>query len=156
MTGKGSAYVRPVLAISSGGGHWEQLKRLREAWQSYPVVYASVNPESGDEVAPARFFIVPHANRRMKLALIRCCFSVAVIVLRTRPAVVVSTGAAPGYFGIAIGKIIGARTLWLDSIANVDRLSLAGRMVRPFADEWLTQWEHLSRPGGPDYHGSIL
>jgi len=35
-------------------------------------------------------------------------------------------------------------------------LSLSGRRVGPWADLWLTQWEHLARPEGPEYRGSVL
>ncbi len=29
-------------------------------------------------------------------------------------------------------------------------MSLSGRMVKPYADLWLTQWEHLSKHDGPN------
>ena len=70
--------------------------------------------------------------------------------------VVISTGAAPGFFGLAFGKLLGARTIWIDSMANVEELSLSGRQVRRFADLWLTQWPHLARPDGPRYEGGVV
>ena len=50
----------------------------------------------------------------------------------------------------------GCRTLWIDSLANTERLSLSGRLARPVADMRLTQWEHLARPGGPAFWGAVL
>ena len=35
-------------------------------------------------------------------------------------------------------------------------MTLSGRMVKPFADLYLVQWEHLARPDGPHYRGSLL
>ncbi len=49
-----------------------------------------------------------------------------------------------------------ARTVWIDSIANIERLSLSGARARPVADVWLTQWAHLARPDGPEYWGAVL
>ena len=69
---------------------------------------------------------------------------------------VVSTGAAPGYVAIAIGRRFGARTLWLDSIANVEQLSLSGERAIRHADLVLTQWPHLAREGQVEYRGSVL
>ena len=57
---------------------------------------------------------------------------------------------------LVIGRILGARTIWLDSIANIEELSGSGRMVRRFADLWLTQWPHLAGPDGPEYAGAVL
>ena len=67
-----------------------------------------------------------------------------------------STGASVGFFAIVLSKLFGARTIWLDSIANVDELSLSGRMAGRFADLWLTQWESLSKPDGLVYLGSVV
>jgi hypothetical protein len=78
------------------------------------------------------------------------------IMIVERPDVVISTGAAPGYFALRFGKLLGARTIWVDSIANVDELSLAGSKVGRFADLWLTQWPHLAQPAGPQYFGAVL
>jgi hypothetical protein len=70
--------------------------------------------------------------------------------------VVISTGAAPGYFALRFGKRLGARTIWLDSIANVDELSLSGQRAGKYAGLWLTQWQHLATPAGPHFAGAVL
>ena len=43
---------------------------------------------------------------------------------------------------------MGARTIWIDSMANVDKMSMAGRLARRYSDLWLTQWPHLGVAGG--------
>ena len=77
-------------------------------------------------------------------------------MIKERPDVVVSTGAAPGYFGIRFGKLVGARTIWIDSIANAEELSLSGLKAGKHVDLWLTQWEHLAQQEGPHYHGNVF
>ena len=56
----------------------------------------------------------------------------------------------------AVGKMIGARCIWVDTVACVERMTLSGRLAKLFADEYLVQWPHLARPDGPHYHGSLL
>lgn len=147
---------RPVLALSSGGGHWVELLRLRPAWVDHDVVYATVTADNRAEVASAPFFVVPDANRHTMLLLVKVCVAVFLLVIRVRPCAVVSTGAAPGFFAVFFGKLMGAKTVWIDSIANAEELSLSGKLARPFADAWLTQWEFLASPKGPYYQGSVL
>jgi len=147
---------RPVLAIASGGGHWVQLLRLRPAFGERSVVYASVSELYGEDVPGQTLHVVPDANRDEPWGIVRLALEVARLVWRTRPALVVSTGAAPGLFGLVFGRLLGARTVWVDSVANVERVSLSGRLARPFAQLWLTQWPHLARDGGPDFAGSVL
>ena len=147
---------RPILAIASGGGHWTQLMRLRPAWEGLPVVYATVSDGYRHEVDPALLFVVPDGNLQSRVALAKMAVAVLLLVLRLRPKAVVTTGAAPGFFAVVFGKMMGARTVWIDSIANADELSLSGKKAKHFADAWLTQWKHLALPDGPHYYGGVL
>lgn len=147
---------RIVLAIASGGGHWIQLHRLSEAFAGHRVVWVASDPSLEEDVPGHEFHTVQDASREEPLLVFKLLFQVARLVLRVRPDVVISTGAAPGMLGVLFGKLAGAQTIWVDSVANAEQLSLSGRLVRPFADLWMTQWEHLAGEGGPRYEGSVL
>jgi glycosyltransferase involved in cell wall biosynthesis len=145
-----------VLAVASGGGHWVQLLRLRPAFEGCRVTYVTVRPDYQTDVPGQRLLVIDDATAWDKLALARAALQVLWILLRERPDVVISTGAAPGYLALRIGKMLGARTVWLDSIANVEILSRAGRLAGPIADLWLTQWPHLASEEGPHCAGSVF
>ena len=164
--------VKPprVLAVASGGGHWVQLSRLIPAWDGCAVTYVTTDAglRPGIEAAAASrgqprpgFHVVIEANRWQKLRLLRSLLQMTLILLRLRPDVVITTGAAPGYFALRLGGLLGARTVWIDSIANVEELSLAGQKAGRHCDLWLTQWEHLTESDGPagkgpEYKGSVV
>jgi hypothetical protein len=146
-----------LLAISSGGGHWIQLLRLRPAFEGCVVTYATVREGYRSDVGSGADFRVIHdGNRWKKVDLIRSALGVLWLLLRLKPDVVVTTGAAPGYFGVRFGKWLGARVIWVDSIANAEELSLSGEKAGSFVDLWLTQWPHLARDGGPQHMGSVI
>lgn len=145
-----------VLAVASGGGHWEQLLRLRPALSDARLCFVSVKPGYAADVPGERFRMINDATRWDKLGLVRMAIRLAVIFALERPDVVISTGAAPGYFALRLAKLMGAKTAWIDSIANVDELSMTGTKVKPYADLWLTQWEHLAGGNGPRYVGAVL
>jgi len=147
---------RKILAVASAGGHWVQLQRLRPAFEEHNVAYVTTNAGYRGETLPYRFYVVNDASRWNKFGLAQMALRILVIVLRERPEVVISTGAACGYLSIRLGKLIGARTIWIDSIANIDELSMSGQLARPYADLWLTQWPHLASPDGPYYSGAVL
>lgn len=149
---------RPVrlLLVASGGGHWVQLLRLRPAFDTCETTYVCVRRDYAADVPGSRFFVVNDANRTEKVRLLVLAVRMLVTVMRVRPDVVISTGAAPGYFALRFGKWFGARTLWLDSIANVERMSVSGQIVRNYADVWLTQWPQLAVADGPTFAGAVL
>ena len=145
-----------VLAIASGGGHWVQLRRIAAGLANAEVVYVTTLASYRSEVAPAEFHVVQDASRWDRWKLLLMVTQVVWLVVRKRPDVIITTGAAPGYIALRVGKILGAQTVWVDSIANVDELSLSGQKARKHADLWLTQWPHLAREGGPLYCGAVL
>ena len=147
---------KKVLAVASGGGHWVQLMRLREAFDSCQCAFISVNEEYADDVQPAAFFRVPEANRETKLVLAYAALKILFVILWFRPDVVVTTGAAHGYLAIRFSKLVGAKSMFIDSIANAEKLSLSGELAVSHADVMLTQWPDLSDDNSIKYQGSIL
>lgn len=119
-------------------------------------MFVSVRSSYARDVPGERFRVVTDATEWNRLRLALQALQLLWIVVTVRPDVVVSTGAAPGYFALRFGRWVGARTVWLDSIANVEKLSRAGTLARPHADLWLTQWPHLASADGPRYAGAVL
>ena len=133
-----------------------QLLRLRSAFEGCDVVYATAKEGYRADVGEASFHVIVDANRSKKLGLLKSAWSIFSLLRRERPDVVISTGAAPGFFALKLGKLMGFRTIWVDSIANAEELSMSGAKVGNCADLWLTQWSHLAREGGPQWKGNVL
>lgn len=154
-----------VLAIASAGGHLVQLCRLMPAWEGCRTVIATTSngyrnevealAESCGQPSPS-YAVVTGANRWQKFRMVRSLFDVLALLIRVRPDVVITTGAAPGFLALRLAPVVRSRTVWIDSIANSDELSLSGKMAGKYADLWLTQWDHLAGPDGPDFRGSVL
>lgn len=136
--------IKKILAVASGGGHWIQLMRLKVAFEDCQMVYISTHQGYEKLVGGATFYKVTDGSRWSKLNLIKMAFEVLRIVWKEKPDIVISTGAAPGLFALLWGRLTGSRTIWLDSIANVEKISMSGRLIRPFAHLHLTQWEKLA------------
>ena len=147
---------KTVLLVASHGGHWVQMRKMSPAFDGSNVHYLTTDQGVEVEISPAPLHVVPDANLDDKTGLLMLALKVFWVVIRVKPDVIMSTGAAPGFFALLFGKLIGARTIWVDSIANAEKLSVSGQKVKWFADLWLTQWPHLEKSGGPEYRGSVL
>lgn len=145
-----------VLAISSPGGHWVELTRLIPAFEGMSVQYATTDAGRSVDVQSGRFQVITDANQRTPLRLVLCAWQVFWLVLKHRPRIIVTTGAAPGLFAVIFGRLSGSRSVWLDIFGLVERMTLSGRLAKPFADLWLVQWPHLAKSDGPYYRGSLL
>lgn len=145
-----------VLAVSSPGGHFEQLQLLARAWDDCEVAYASVGDDLAELVHGARYYAIPEASRSHPFRVLYTTWCLLRVLRQERPDVVVTTGAAPGLVAVVLGRLLGARTAWVDSVANVERLSLSGRIAGRVVHLWVTQWEHLAKPSGPRCAGGVL
>jgi UDP-N-acetylglucosamine:LPS N-acetylglucosamine transferase len=146
---------RRVLAIASGGGHFVQLLRLRPGWAGHHVTYASVHAGSAAEVAPDPLLTFRDVSRANWWRLPLTLWDVAGILIKVRPQVIVTTGALPPLLALVLARPFGVRTLWIDSIANSERLSDSGRLALGVATQALTQWPPLAT-GDAGYWGSVL
>jgi D-arabinose 1-dehydrogenase-like Zn-dependent alcohol dehydrogenase len=70
--------------------------------------------------------------------------------------VVISTGAAGGFLAIKLARALGARTMFIDSIANARELSVSARLSLGVADRVLSQWPNVAQSTGAEYRGAVI
>lgn len=116
---------------------------LRPALPRDNVIFATTNQELAVRDGVEGVHLLPDANRDEPRRALASLLASVRLVWRLRPHVVVTTGALPGLFCLVVARLLGARTVWIDSIAASDRPSLSGALARPFATRWYTQWQHL-------------
>jgi len=145
-----------IMAVSSPGGHWNELQELADAFESLNVVYASPGIEVGRTEAQAVYHPVKDCTRKTPISALLCLLKLAFLYMRYRPRVVFTTGSLPGYFAVRIGAIFGSKTIWLESIANCEGLSMSGAKARPYCSIFLSQWPYVADQQGALYRGSLL
>jgi UDP-N-acetylglucosamine:LPS N-acetylglucosamine transferase len=146
-----------VMAIASGGGHWVQLRRIMPALDGMDVFYVSLDPSLAADVPGHDYYTIRDVSRRDRFGILIVVWQLLKILFKERPKVVITTGSLPALIGLILAKyLFGAKTIWIDSIANAEKLSASGKKAGKVADLWLTQWPHLSGPDGPKHWGAVL
>jgi Oligosaccharide biosynthesis protein Alg14 like len=145
-----------VLALASGGGHWQELLRLRPAFAGCDVAYVSMFENYRETLSGERYYTVPDASRFNVTAFFPVFLRALRIFFREFPDVIVTTGSAPMLAFIILGRLSFRRTLWIDSIANSEHLSSSGRMARFLAHKCISQWPEVAEREGVEYWGRVL
>lgn len=140
-----------LLCVASFGGHWVQLKRLATLLDAEELIFVST--DAGQHHGAA-YYLEDFSIRELWRGVRQLPHALR-IVRRSGANVVLSTGAAPGLLMLFAGFVLGKKTVWVDSIANSQRLSLSGRAAGLFASRVLTQWPGLAG-GRVRYLGSLL
>ena len=134
-----------ICLAASAGGHISQLLKLAECWNGYETFCVTTTEVVRNKLRKSgEVYVVGECNRQHPIRVIMVLLRCLRIVFRERPDVVISTGAAAGCMLCFLGKMFSAKVVWIDSITNVKRISLSGRMVRYVADLFLVQWPDLA------------
>lgn len=137
---------RKVLAVASIGGHWIQLLRIaRPLEDHYEMVYMCTHPKCAAIVEGKKYYLATDFSRSDAWKLIPTFFRQLNIIRKENPDVIITTGAAPGLICVLAGWLLRRKTIWIDSIANVNHLSLSGRVASLFVCRVYTQWQHLAK-----------
>ena len=147
-----------ICLAASGGGHLTELLELSDSWKGHDTFFVTTVPVVRDDLqTTGNIYVVGECNRQYPIRLLKVFLKCIRITLRERPNVVISTGAAAGCMICFLAKFLGAKIIWIDSITNVERISLSGRMVRFIADLFLVQWSELtSKYKNVEYTGTLI
>ena len=147
-----------ICLAASAGGHISQLFKLAACWDAYKTFCVTTTEVVRDNLGKlGEVYVVGECNRQHPIRVLAVFLRCVRIIYKERPDVVISTGAAAGCILCFLGKLLGAKVVWIDSITNVERISLSGRMVRYIADLFLVQWPELAgRYEKVEYVGAVV
>ena len=124
-----------------------QLLRIaRPMEKDYEVVYLCTHPKCQTMVEGRKFYLMDDYSRWDAWKMGPSLFKLLRIVWKEKPTAIITTGAAPGLVCLLAGKLLGLKTVWVDSIANVQHLSASGRIASKFVSKIYTQWKDLATP----------
>lgn len=148
-----------ICLAASAGGHISQLLKLSDAWQESNVFFVTTTEVLRSKLqkrAPSYF--VGESNRNNARKAFGVLYKCIKIILKEKPTIVISTGALHGCLLCILAKVIcNAKIIWIDSITNVDKPSLSGRIIYHFSDLFIFQWpEHRKRYPKGEFVGCII
>jgi beta-1,4-N-acetylglucosaminyltransferase len=79
-------------------------------------------------------------NRSLK-ALIKNTKIAWKVLRKERPDLIISSGAAVSVPFFYLGKLFGAKLIYVEVFDRIDKPTMSGKMVYPIADKFIVQWE---------------
>ena len=139
MTGRAD-----VLLVCSSGGHLVQLRALRAAWTGLETAWVTDDTLDARSLLAGERVVYAHGPTCRNLpTLVRNLLLARRVLRELRPRVVLTTGAATAVPFAWIGRLRGARVVYIESLSRIDRPSLSCRLIAPFAERIYVQWPEL-------------
>ncbi len=132
-----------ILLVCSSGGHFKALQQLHPFWGEYPhrwVTFRTATTEQCLQGETVRWAFSP-TNRNLPNLLRN--LGLALVILRRRPTLILSTGAGVAVPFLVLGRLFGSQVVFIESITRIHSLSLSARLVRPFLHVLYVHWPQL-------------
>ena len=81
-------------------------------------------------------------NRNIK-NLIRNTFVALKVLRKEKPDLIISSGAAVSVPFFYLGKLFGAKLIYIEVFDRIDKPTMSGKLVYPIVDKFIVQWEEM-------------
>ena len=135
-----------VCLVGSSGGHLTHLYMLKPFWKDKNRFWVTFDKEDarslleGEKVYPCYF----PTNRSIK-ALIKNTRIAWNVLHKEKPDLIISCGAAVAVPFFYIGKMMGAKLVYIEVFDRIDKPTMTGKMVYPIVDKFVVQWEEQKK-----------
>jgi UDP-N-acetylglucosamine:LPS N-acetylglucosamine transferase len=133
-----------VLLVCSSGGHLLELFALSDAWEGRSRAWVTFDKSDARSLLRDERVVFAHwPTERNVFNLVRNFVLAWRLTRRLRPRVVISTGAGIAVPFSWVGRLRGARVVYIESLARIEEPSLSCRLLKPVADRIYVQWPEL-------------
>ncbi|WP_426154132.1 PssD/Cps14F family polysaccharide biosynthesis glycosyltransferase [Lacrimispora sp. 38-1] len=135
-----------ICLVGSSGGHLTHLYMLKSFWQDKERFWVTFNKDDAKSLLKDEKIISCYypTNRSLKALLINTRLAWKTI-RKEKPDIIISSGAAVAVPFFYIGKLFGARLIYIEVYDRIDKSTMTGKMVYPITDKFIVQWEEMKK-----------
>ena len=135
-----------VCLVGSSGGHLTHLYMLKPFWQDKDRFWVTFDKEDARSLLEnEKIYPCFYPTNRSVSALLKNTKLAWKTIRKERPDVIISSGAAVAVPFFYIGKLFGAKCIFVEVFDRIDSSTITGKMVYPVADKFIVQWEEMRK-----------
>ncbi|MGG4405949.1 PssD/Cps14F family polysaccharide biosynthesis glycosyltransferase [Geobacillus stearothermophilus] len=147
-----------ICLVGSSGGHLTHLYLLKNFWIKYDRFWVTFNKEDARSLLKneRKYWCYHPTNRNIKNLLKNTILALKILI-KEKPDIIISSGAAPAIPFFYLGKLFGAKLVYIEVYDRIDSPTLTGKIVYPITDKFILQWEEQKRfyPKGINIGGIV-
>ena len=147
-----------VLLVCSTGGHLLQLHALRAAWTGTRRAWVTFDKSDARSLLADEQVLYAFGPTNRNVGNLLRNLKLAFRLLgQLRPRVIVTTGAGVAVPFCWLGRLAGAKVVYVESLSRIEAPSLSCRLIAPVATRVYAQWPELAEAyGRARYVGSVF
>lgn len=131
-----------ICLVGSSGGHLAHLYMLKPFWKSKKRFWVTFDKEDAKSILQNEIVYPCYypTNRNIK-NLIKNTAVAWKVLKKEKPDLIISSGAAVAIPFFYLGKIFGAKLVYIEVFDRIDKPTVTGKIVYPIVDKFIVQWE---------------
>ena len=135
-----------ICLVGSSGGHLTHLYMLKPFWKSKNRFWVTFNKEDArSKKKKKKMYSCYYLTNRNLKNLVKNTILAIRILKKEKPDLIISSGAAVAVPFFYIGKMMGAKLIYIEVFDRFDKPTLTGRLVYPITDKFIVQWEEAKK-----------
>lgn len=131
-----------LCLVGSSGGHLTHLYMLKPFWAGKQRFWVTFDKEDARSMlAGETVYHCHHPTNRNVKNLIKNTWLAWKVLRHEKPDLIVSSGAAVAVPFFYLGKLMGAKLIYIEVFDRIDKPTLTGKLVYPITDRFIVQWE---------------
>lgn len=135
-----------ICLVGSSGGHLTHLYMLKPFWSKFDRFWVTFDKEDAiSTLKDEKMYSCYYPTNRSFKALLFNTFLAIKLVLKEKPSIIISSGAAVAVPFFYIGKLFGAKLIYIEVFDRVYKATVTGRLVYPITDKFIVQWDEQKK-----------
>lgn len=130
-----------ICFVSSSGGHWEQLQKLKPLADKYEGFFVT---EKTPFNAPLAKYFMRQTDLKDKLMIPKMIANTAIalkIWVKERPDLVITTGTMVAYPFYLLSVLFKKKFIFIETFGRANMPTVAGKKMEKHSDLFIVQWE---------------
>jgi len=130
-----------IALVCSHGGHLTEILHIMESFEGNETFFITYNNFRTVNLDYDKYLMENIGTSPVKM--VKAFYKTFKILLKERPDVIVSTGSEIAIPSFILSKLMGIKTIFIESWCRVNTKSGTGKIVYYFSDVFLVQWPEL-------------
>ena len=145
-----------ICFVSSSGGHWEQLQKLKPLADKYEGFFVTEKTQFDATLASYFMMQTDLKDKLMPFKMLVNSVKALKIWIKEKPDLIITTGTMVAYPFYLLSIICKKKFIFIETFGRANMPTVAGKLMEKHSDLFIVQWETQKKHYKKAIYGGCL
>ena len=145
-----------ICFVSSSGGHWEQLQKLKPLADKYEGFFVTEKTQFDAPLASYFMMQTDLKDKLMPFKMLVNSVKALKIWIKEKPDLIITTGTMVAYPFYLLSIICKKKFIFIETFGSANMPTVAGKLMEKHSDLFIVQWETQKKHYKKAIYGGCL